>query len=190
MVIQIQDRVAIADNAITAPKKKEPVSPINTFALCQLNNKKIIYAPITIISNIATAKFPYFIAYPIKNVKITIPTLDESPSTPSVKFTAFVVAISTTISISIFKIPAIETLSKKYIYIELFILSTNTNTVIVIIPTSVSKIIFFLGDNPSVFYLYTFNESSKNPISPKITEHIISVKNIPFCSIGIPSGKM
>ena len=89
MVIQIQDRVAIADNAITAPKKKEPVSPINTFALCQLNSKKIIYAPITIISNIATAKFPYFIAYPIKNVKITIPTLDESPSTPSVKFTAF-----------------------------------------------------------------------------------------------------
>ena len=59
-----------------------------------------------------------------------------------------------------------------------------------IIPTSVSKIIFFLGDNPSVFFLYTFNESSKNPISPKITEHIISVKNIPFCSIGIPSGKM
>ena len=42
----------------------------------------------------------------------------------------------------------------------------------------------------SVFFLCTFKESSKNPISPKSTEHIISVKKIPFCSTGIPNGNI
>ena len=76
-------------------------------------------------------------------------------STPSVKFNAFVVAINTKISIIIFKIPAIDILSKKYTYIELFIFNPKTKTDIVTIPTNVSINIFFLGESPiCILFIY------------------------------------
>ena len=77
---------------------REPVSPINTFAGCKLNIKNPNTAPITILPNIEISVKLYCIPIIVKQVIIIAETLDESPSIPSVKFIALVVANITTIA--------------------------------------------------------------------------------------------
>ena len=77
---------------------REPVSPINTFAGCKLNIKKPRTEPITMLPNIEISVKLYCIPIIVKQVIIIAETLDESPSIPSVKFTAFVVASITKIA--------------------------------------------------------------------------------------------
>lgn len=82
--------------AIAPPSKSEPVSPINTFAGCKLNIKKPKHAPINIVPNIVISFTPNIIPITVRHVIIIVVTLVESPSIPSVKLTAFVVANITT----------------------------------------------------------------------------------------------
>ena len=76
---------------------REPVSPINTFAGCKLNIKKPSTEPITMLPNIEISVKLYCIPI-VKQVIIIAETLDESPSIPSVKFIALVVANITIIA--------------------------------------------------------------------------------------------
>ncbi len=82
--------------AIAPPNKREPVSPIITFAGCKLNTKNARQLPIKILPNIVISFIPKIIPMTVKQVRIMVVTLVDSPSIPSVKLTAFVVARSTT----------------------------------------------------------------------------------------------
>ena len=82
---------------------REPVSPINTFAGCKLNIKKPSTEPITMLPNIEISVKLYCIPIIVKQVIIIAETLDESPSIPSVKLTAFVVAKITIMANGIYK---------------------------------------------------------------------------------------
>ena len=77
---------------------KEPVSPINTFAGCKLNIKNPKVAPITMLPNIEISGKENLIPIIVKHVIIIAETLEQSPSIPSVKFTALVVPSITTIA--------------------------------------------------------------------------------------------
>ena len=88
---------------ITPPKSNEPVSPINTFAGCKLNIKNPKTTPITALPNMDSSSIPATIPIIVKQVIIIADTLDESPSIPSVKFTAFVAPNITTIAKGIYK---------------------------------------------------------------------------------------
>ena len=77
---------------------REPVSPINTFAGCKLNIKKPSTEPITMLPNIEISVKLFCIPIIVKQVIIIAETLDESPSIPSVKFIALVVANITIIA--------------------------------------------------------------------------------------------
>ena len=81
-----------AIDEITPPKSNEPVSPINTLAGCKLNIKNPNIAPITQLANTDTSGIPKIIPITARHVIIIALTLDDKPSIPSVKFTAFVVA--------------------------------------------------------------------------------------------------
>ena len=78
--------------------KSEPVSPIKTFAGCNLNTKNPKVAPITLLPNIETSGTLKVIPIITKHVIISELTLDDNPSIPSVKFIAFVVANITKIA--------------------------------------------------------------------------------------------
>ena len=79
---------AMAD--ITPPSSKEPVSPINTLAGCKLNIKNPSTLPITILPKTDISFIPAVIPIMVKQVIIIADTLEESPSIPSVRLTAFV----------------------------------------------------------------------------------------------------
>ena len=87
---------AIAE--ITPPNSNEPVSPINTFAGCMLNNKNPKTTPITIVPNITTSFTSKIIPITVKQVIIIVETVGHNPSTPSVRFIAFVVPSITNIA--------------------------------------------------------------------------------------------
>ena len=74
------------------------MSPINTFAGCKLNIKNPKVAPITTLPSIEISGAFNLIPIIVKQVTIIAETLEQSPSTPSVKFTAFVVPRITTIA--------------------------------------------------------------------------------------------
>ena len=92
---------AIAE--ITPPNKREPVSPINTFAGCKLNIKNPNTAPITMLPNTDISGLPIIIPITVKQVNIIALTLEAKPSIPSVKFTAFVVPNITIMANGIYK---------------------------------------------------------------------------------------
>ncbi len=92
-----------AKHEINPPKNNEPVSPIITFAGFKLNIKNPKILPTAILPRIATSPTPLNIAITVKQVIIIAHTLDDKPSTPSVKFIAFVVASITKISNGIYK---------------------------------------------------------------------------------------
>ena len=92
-----------AKQEISPPKNNEPVSPIITFAGFKLNIKNPKILPTAILPNIATSPTPLSIAITVKHVIIIAHTLDDKPFTPSVKFTAFVVASITKIANGIYK---------------------------------------------------------------------------------------
>ena len=79
-------------------KSNEPVSPIITLAVCKLNTKNPKHAPTTTPPNTVISFMSSIIATTVKNVIIIAQTLLASPSTPSVKFTAFVVPSITNIA--------------------------------------------------------------------------------------------
>ena len=64
----------------------------------KLNNKNPKHAPIKMLPNIVTYFIPNIIDITVKQVIIIVVTLVESPSIPSVKLTAFVVASITKIA--------------------------------------------------------------------------------------------
>lgn len=72
-------------------KRSDPVSPIITFAVCKLNRRNPKQVPTTIAPNIVISFTSRSIASTVKNVIIIALMLLASPSTPSVKFIAFVV---------------------------------------------------------------------------------------------------
>lgn len=88
---------------ITPPKNSDPVSPIKIFAGCILKIKNPNTAPITIAPKIPSSYTPNFKAIIVKHVIIIVHTLDDNPSIPSVKFTAFVVPKITIIANGIYK---------------------------------------------------------------------------------------
>ena len=92
-----------ANPDITPPSINDPVSPINTFAGCKLNIKNPNVAPITILPNIDTSYTWLLIPITVKHVIIIAETLEDNPSIPSVRFTAFVVASTTIIASGIYK---------------------------------------------------------------------------------------
>lgn len=69
---------------------------MNIWAGCKLNNKNPSPAPTTIHPNIVVSFIFHIIDITVKHVNIIVVTLVASPSIPSVKFTAFVVAKITT----------------------------------------------------------------------------------------------
>ena len=77
---------------------KEPVSPIITLAVCKLNSKNPKHDPTTTLPNTVTSFTSNMIATTVIKVIIIALMLLASPSTPSVKFTAFVVASITKIA--------------------------------------------------------------------------------------------
>ena len=74
--------IAITDTA--PPKSSEPVSPMNTFAGCKLNNKKARHIPIKLVPNITISFVPVIIPIAVKHVSIIVVTDVASPSIPSV----------------------------------------------------------------------------------------------------------
>ena len=80
------------DEAIIAPKNKDPVSPINALAGCKLKNKKPIAAP-TITAETTVREMLSCLVKETKNKnKPTVnETLDANPSMPSVKLTLFTI---------------------------------------------------------------------------------------------------
>ena len=87
---------------ITPPKNSEPVSPINTLAGYMLNIKNANTAPITIAPNTIISFTSNIVEITVKHVIIIVHTLDDNPSIPSVKLTAFVVASITNIASGIY----------------------------------------------------------------------------------------
>ena len=79
------------------------MSPINTFAGCKLNIKNPSVAPIAILPKTTISSTPNIIPITVKHVIIIVHILDDSPSIPSVKFTAFVVASIINITNGIYK---------------------------------------------------------------------------------------
>ena len=71
---------------------------VNTLAGCRLNIKNPITAPITMLPNKEASGTAFICAITVKHVIIIAETLDDNPSIPSVKFTAFVVASITKIA--------------------------------------------------------------------------------------------
>ena len=90
---------SIAISATDAPKKSEPVSPINTFAGYLLYHKNPIKPPINATENTVT---PYSLNTiydtSIKNIPTIVVILDAKPSSPSVRFTAFTTPTTTNIT--------------------------------------------------------------------------------------------
>ena len=82
--------------AIAPPNRREPVSPIITFAGCKLKTKNAKQLPIKILPKIVISFIPKIIPITVKQVRIMVVTLVDKPSIPSVKLTALVVARSTT----------------------------------------------------------------------------------------------
>ena len=76
---------------------------MKTFAGCKLNIKKPNTVPITTLPKIATSFTSNKIPIIVKQVMIIAHTLEESPSIPSVKLTAFVVASITRIANGMYK---------------------------------------------------------------------------------------
>ena len=76
----------------------EPVSPIITLAVCKLNNKNPKHEPTTTLPKTVTSFTSNIIATTVMKVIMMALTLLANPSTPSVKFTAFVVANITKIA--------------------------------------------------------------------------------------------
>ena len=81
---------------ITPPSNNDPVSPINTFAGCELKTKNPNIAPTNIKQNIPISWFPESQLEPntiIPNAaKAIIESPPASPSNPSVRFTALLLA--------------------------------------------------------------------------------------------------
>ena len=95
-------------NAMAAtypPSANEPVSPINTFAGYELNPKNPKQAPAVAAASIATSEFDIDTANSTKKHDTIKVTPDASPSSPSVKFTAFTVPIMNIIINGIYHIP-------------------------------------------------------------------------------------
>ena len=82
----------------------DPVSPINTFAVFKLNIKNPKHAPTIILPNTIISFTSNIIPITVKHVVIIADTDVLSPSIPSVKFTAFVVASITNITNGIYKL--------------------------------------------------------------------------------------
>ena len=61
--------------AIAPPNKREPVSPIITFAGCKLNTKNARQLPIKILPNIVISFIPKIIPMTVKQVRIMVVTL-------------------------------------------------------------------------------------------------------------------
>ena len=80
------------------PKRREPVSPINTFAGCKLKTKNAKFVPHTILPNNTTSFTLYFIPITVRQAITMVVTLVANPSIPSVKLTAFVVPSITKIT--------------------------------------------------------------------------------------------
>ncbi|MNP65317.1 hypothetical protein D3C76_1608970 [compost metagenome] len=85
--------VTIAIAPIAPPIPNEPVSPINTLAGWALNTRKPSTAPIMAAAHTPAAIDVACIATTAYAAKAMALTPDNSPSTPSVKLTAFVTAI-------------------------------------------------------------------------------------------------
>ena len=68
-----------AIHAIIPPKRREPVSPIITFAGCRLNIKNAKFAPHTIVPNITNSYIPNLAAITVKQVIIIVVTLVDNP---------------------------------------------------------------------------------------------------------------
>ena len=85
-------------------RSKEPVSPINTFAVFKLNIKNPKHAPIIILPNTITSFISNIIAITVRHVVIIAETDVLRPSIPSVKFTALVVPSITNITNGIYKL--------------------------------------------------------------------------------------
>ena len=83
---------------ITPPKNNEPVSPIKILAGCKLNIKKPNTEPITMLPKIETSVMFFIIAMAVNAAIIIAEILEDKPSIPSVKLTAFVVASITKIA--------------------------------------------------------------------------------------------
>ena len=92
--------IAITDTA--PPSRSEPVSPINIFAGCKLNNKNAKHIPIKLAPNTTISFTPVTIPITVKQVNIIVVTDVLNPSIPSVKFIALVVASITTIENGIY----------------------------------------------------------------------------------------
>ena len=91
-----------ANPDITPPSIREPVSPINTLAGWILNIRNPKTAPMTILANIDTSYNCKLIPIIAKQVIIIAHTLDDKPSIPSVKLTAFVAPNMTRIANGIY----------------------------------------------------------------------------------------
>ena len=92
----------VVDTMSVLLKSKEPVSPINTFAGCKLNNKNPKQVPIKTQPIKVTSVTPKIILITVSAVIIIVVTLVAKPSIPSVKFTALVVPSITTIANGIY----------------------------------------------------------------------------------------
>ena len=80
------------------------MSPINTFAVFRLNIKNPKHAPIIILPKTVISFTSSIIAITVKHAVIIAETDVLSPSIPSVRFTAFVVASITNITNGIYKL--------------------------------------------------------------------------------------
>ena len=163
---------------ITPPKNSEPVSPINAFAGYMLNIKNANTAPIVIAPNITISFTPNIVAIIVKHVIIIADTVDDNPSIPSVKFTAFVVPSITNIANGIYAYIGMFTYSFNIgIYVSVHILTPfiRYNTYITDINNSPN--IFRLGFNPFVSFNTSFLKSSISPITPNpIVKNSIGIK--------------
>ena len=150
-----------------------------------MNIKNPKHAPINIVPNIVISFTPNIIPITVRHVIIIVVTLVESPSIPSVKLTAFVVANITTTANGIYShIGRLIDVLKNGMYVS--VPKCNIWVKYRLNPTdTINKPnILYLGFKPSVFLPVSFFKSSISPITPKpIVDAISGIKCIAiFCS--------
>ena len=98
------------------PRARDPVSPINILAGFLLNTRNPRHPPHTAAQKYEPAAKPYVIPTTEKNKVTRAVDPDARPSSPSVKFTAFVIASITKTINGIYHIPKSAYISAIGIY--------------------------------------------------------------------------